>query len=76
MVLAGYKNPDAKRAGHIAIVRPAEVGPDEVKERGPHITQVATTSYKDTDVQTGFKHRPGAWERGEVLSFTHLSPER
>jgi hypothetical protein len=71
VVAASYESPDAKRPGHIAVVRPAAVEVGRVRERGPRIAQAGATNYRDTDVATGFRHHRGAWERGEVLFFAY-----
>jgi hypothetical protein len=76
LVLASYKNPDAKKAGHIAVVRPSEIDAAALKKSGPRITQAGATNYEDTDVKTGFKNHPGAFENGEILYFAYQSKMR
>jgi hypothetical protein len=76
LVLASYKNPDPKKAGHIAVLRAGELTAEAVQEKGPRITQAGTTNFKETDVKQGFRHHPGAWERGEILYFAYLPPSR
>jgi hypothetical protein len=71
LVVASYKNPDPKKAGHIAVVRPAAVTPAEVHEGGPRITQAGQKNYRSTNVRTGFRFHPGAFENGEILYFAH-----
>jgi hypothetical protein len=74
LVVAVFKNPDAARAGHIAIIRPAAETPSEIRAKGPRITQAGFTNYKSADLMTGFNHHPGAWEangRGGVKFFAH-----
>lgn len=71
LVLASYKNPQPRKAGHIAVVHPAGVTVEEVRERGPHIAQAGTENYADTDVRTGFRHHRGAWERHEIHYFAY-----
>jgi hypothetical protein len=71
VVLASYRNPVPKKAGHIAVVRPAEVSAEDVKERGPRITQAGAKNYRETNVRNGFRHHPGAWRRGEILYFAY-----
>src|SRR4051794_5939413 len=55
VVVASYRNPNPKKAGHIAMIRPAEVRRALVQERGPRIAQSGGRNYRDTDVQTGFR---------------------
>jgi hypothetical protein len=76
LVLASYKNGNPKKAGHIAVVRPAAIAPQNVTTRGPRIAQAGASNYRDTDVKTGFKHHLRAWENGEVLFFAFRSIER
>jgi hypothetical protein len=71
LVLASYKNPDAKKAGHIAVVRPDEVEAAAVKKSGPRITQAGATNYNDTDVKTGFVHHKDAFANDEILYFAY-----
>jgi hypothetical protein len=60
-VVAVFKNPDSKKAGHIAVVRPAAIDSLRIGEKGPQITQAGFTNYKSTDLRTGFSHHGGAW---------------
>ncbi len=71
LVLASYKNTNPKKAGHIAVVRPADVTAGEVRTHGPRIIQAGVKNYRETDVKTGFKHHPGAWDKGEILYFAY-----
>jgi hypothetical protein len=74
-VVAVFKNPDAKLAGHIAVVRPAPVGQKRLAANGPEITQAGFTNYQSTDLKTGFSHHPGAWlgdGKGGVKFYFHV----
>jgi hypothetical protein len=71
LVVASYKNADPKKAGHIAVVRPAAVTPAEISESGPRITQAGQRNYRSTNVRTGFRFHRGAFENGEILYFAY-----
>jgi hypothetical protein len=71
VVVASYRNPNPKRAGHIAVVRPAAVDAAGVRKTGPRVTQSGGTNYTNASVKTGFRNHPGAWEHGEVLFFAY-----
>ncbi|HZU38746.1 MAG TPA: hypothetical protein VFA18_22655 [Gemmataceae bacterium] len=71
VVLASYKSRDAKKAGHIAVVRPAVAAPAEVRARGPWITQAGARNYRKTDTRTGFKNHPAAWKNREIHYFAY-----
>jgi hypothetical protein len=76
LVLASYKNGNPKKAGHIAVVRPAEVTVEEVQEKGPRITQAGARNYRETNVKTGFRYHKEAWANGEVIFFAYRPMER
>jgi hypothetical protein len=71
LVLASYRNPVATKPGHIAVVCPAEVGVEAVRERGPRVMQAGARNYRDIDARTGFEHHPRAWKNGEILYFAY-----
>jgi hypothetical protein len=74
LVVAVFKNPDAKLAGHIAIVRPQAETPGEIRAKRPQITQAGFVNYRSADLMTGFDHHPGAWAmngRGGVKYYAH-----
>jgi hypothetical protein len=74
VVVASYRNPNPKKAGHIAMVRPAAVTPAAVEKSGPRICQAGQHNYNDIDLKTGFKNHPGAWSKKEILFFAHQLP--
>jgi len=71
IVVASYRNPDPKKAGHIAMVRPAVISAEKITKSGPRICQAGATNYNDIDLKTGFKHHPGAWSKKEILFFAY-----
>jgi hypothetical protein len=70
LVVMVYESPDPHRAGHIAIVRPADRPEHLLDENGPEITQAGTKNYLKTSAKVGFLHHPGAWPDG-VRYYTH-----
>lgn len=70
LVTVVYENPDAHKAGHIAIVRPAGRPERLLEENGPEITQAGTRNYIKTSTKVGFEHHPGAWPDG-VRYYAH-----
>lgn len=64
LVVVVFKNPDAKAAGHIAIVRPAAVSAARIEQLGPQIMQAGYNNYKSAPLASGFDHHPGAWAPG------------
>jgi hypothetical protein len=74
LVVAVFKNPDAKSAGHIAIVRPAAISATRIAQLGPQIMQAGYTNYKSAPLASGFDHHPGAWApggQGAVKFYAH-----
>src|SRR5262249_62106064 len=67
VVVASYRNPNPKKAGHIAMVRPAAVRVTEVLQFGPRICQAGARNYNNVSLKTGFRNHPGAFAKGEIL---------
>ena len=63
MVIA-YENPDPKKQGHVAIVRPAPRPQKLLDEGGPLITQAGQKNYAKTSAKIGFQAYPSAWPSG------------
>ena len=70
LVTIVFENPDAHKAGHIAIVRPALRPERLLEENGPEITQAGQRNYLKTSTKVGFTHHPGAWPDG-VHYYAH-----
>lgn len=68
-VLAAYKNHHDDKPGHIAIVRPADKSPRQLREEGPQVTQAGGTNYRSVDLRRGFAGHPAAWEYHEVVYY-------
>lgn len=71
LVVVTCKNPDPKKPGHIAIVRPSAKSDASVLADGPEIIQAGLHNYVDGTVKQGFKAHPNAFEKGELLYFGH-----
>jgi hypothetical protein len=70
LVVAVYKEANAEKSGHVAIVRPSEKGEAKVREEGPQICQAGATNANSTPLAVGFKHHKGAWSGG-VRFYVH-----
>lgn len=72
LVLAAFANPNPKKPGHVAVVRPSEKSMDALRRDGPQITQAGTRNYQSTSVRIGFEHHPGAFPHG-VRYYVHAT---
>jgi hypothetical protein len=66
LVVASFENPDPRKPGHIAIIRPSLIGRDALLREGPRITQAGGTNHISTTLENGFR-----WRRPHVLFFAH-----
>jgi hypothetical protein len=64
LVLEAFENPDPHRAGHIAIVRPADRTLAELDSDGPLETQAGSYNAIRTTTAAGFRGHRGAWLAG------------
>jgi hypothetical protein len=71
LVVAAYKNPDPKKPGHIAIVRPSVKGLRTIAREGPQIIQAGRTNWNSATLKEGFKRHPDAWRDRHILFFAH-----
>jgi hypothetical protein len=70
MVIVVFANPDNRRPGHIAIVRPAEKSLFALEHDGPQIIQAGQHNHTSTVVRIGFANHPGAFPDG-VRYYKH-----
>lgn len=73
-VLCVFLNPDPRKPGHIALVRPSDKSEADLQREGPQIIQAGGTNYASTSVQRGFRQHPGAWvdaRRFQVRFYAH-----
>lgn len=73
LVVVSYENPNPKKPGHIAIVRPSLKTAAALDEEGPQITQAGAKKYTDSNVRVGFKHHVDAVPNG-LRYFVHALP--
>jgi hypothetical protein len=71
LVIASFKEKDANRAGHIAIVRPSVRARQALEQDGPEIIQAGMTNYNRTTLKIGFKEHPAAWRDRQVVYYAH-----
>lgn len=71
LVLAAKKNPDPKRAGHIAVVRPEARAAEAIEEEGPMITQAGRKNYRRAPMAKGFSNMKELLEQGFIRFFAH-----
>jgi hypothetical protein len=74
LVVVTCRNPDDKKPGHIAIVRPSLWSDAKILADGPEIIQAGARNYTSTTTREGFKNHPGAFESGQLLYFSHAVP--
>jgi hypothetical protein len=70
LVVVVFKSPNARKPGHIAVVRPELLSQRELEEHGPEITQAGQKNYARTSTKVGFRLHPGAWPAG-VAYYAH-----
>lgn len=64
LVLAAFENPNPRKPGHIAIVRPSEKTRVQLDTEGPQETQAGTHNAISTTTAAGFRSHRGAWQPG------------
>ena len=64
LVMEAFQNPDPRRPGHIAIVRPSEMTRAALDRDGPLETQAGAINALSIATAEGFRHHPGAWVPG------------
>jgi hypothetical protein len=70
LVVVVFANPDAKKPGHVAIVRPSEKATQALRRDGPQIIQAGTHNHNSTVVRIGFQNHSGAFPNG-VRYYVH-----
>ena len=74
LVLAAFENPDARKPGHIAIVRPSDIDIVALLAEGPFVIQAGGHNALSVPLFRGFANHKGAWVgggRGSVRFFAH-----
>jgi hypothetical protein len=77
VVAAVFLNPNPRKPGHIALVRPADKPESLIQTEGPQIIQAGGINYTSTSIRTGFKLHRGAWidaDHFEIRFYVHPLP--
>jgi hypothetical protein len=64
LVMAVFENPNPNKPGHIAIVRPGQIGATTLDQDGPMVTQAGGHNALSVPLAQGFGNHPGAWIPG------------
>jgi Biotin-protein ligase, N terminal len=67
LVVASYSNPNRRRPGHVALVRPSTRSLREIEEDGPEVIWTGTHNHNSGSLRQGFGHHP----IDQVLFFAH-----
>lgn len=71
VVVAAFKNKDPRLPGHIALVRPAEISPDQVKGSGPMLIMASTHNFNYISLRAGFKSHITEWPDQAIHFYYH-----
>lgn len=71
LVVAVYKNPDPKKSGHVAIIRPSAKSLEEMIVEGPEVTQAGGANHNSCSLKEGFRNHRGAFKNNEIRFFSH-----
>ena len=71
VVVAVCQNPDPKKPGHIAIVRPGSKTPEQIAAEGPDVVQAGGTNFNSGSLKRGFANHPHAFSKGEIRFYAH-----
>ena len=69
LVLAAFASPDARRPGHIAVVRPGLIDKARLWRLGPELTQAGTRNWLRISTARGFGQHRGAWKPGDTAGL-------
>jgi hypothetical protein len=73
-VVGVYGNPDPRRPGHIAVIRPSLKSLARLEAEGPQEAQAGAHNFASVAVARGFADHPGAWKpdaTGGTRFFAH-----
>lgn len=62
-VVIAAKNDDRHKPGHIALVMPAEISAEKLKESGPVLIQASTKNSANLSVKYSFRHHISDWNQ-------------
>lgn len=69
VVVAVYKNPDEKKAGHIALVIATEISEIDLNDKGPILIQAGTENSESISLKEGFKYHIKKWPENDIVFF-------
>ena len=72
MVVAVYENPNPRKPGHIAFVRPCVKSAAELDANGPQVIQAGASNYNSCSLREGFRHHK-AWNNGHDFQVRFYS---
>ena len=70
LVVAVYENPDRRKAGHIAFVRPGQPDAARLAAEGPDVTQAGAVNALALPARRAFGQHSGAWPN-QIRYFQH-----
>lgn len=71
VVVAVCKNPDPKKSGHVAIVRPGSKTVAQIAAEGPDVVQAGGHNYNCASLKKGFANHPTAFPNNEIRFYAH-----
>jgi hypothetical protein len=71
LVAASYHNHRDDKPGHIAIVRPSVVSPDDIAAVGPTLIQAGRVNSAAIPARQGFAGHIHAWRDNEIAYYAH-----
>jgi len=71
LVVVAFHNPDSKKPGHIAIVRPSDKSDADLQNEGPEIIQAGLENYNSTSVLQGFSHHITSAQDNTLIYYRH-----
>ncbi len=74
IVIAVCKNPDPKKAGHTAVVRPGAKPAELIAKEGPDVIQAGGHNYERASLKQGFANHAEQFTKGEIRYYTHPVP--
>jgi hypothetical protein len=72
IVVATYKNADAKVPGHIALVTPAAITMEKIAESGPMLIMAGTHNWNYISLKAGFRSHIAGWPEHTILFYYNV----
>lgn len=67
VVVASYHNPNPRKPGHVALVRPSTKSDRRIAAEGPEVIFAGIHNHNRASLVVGFRHHP----RGQIVFFAH-----